>query len=102
MVRAWVRLMVHETFTAPPRTHAAGTAFLRGQGQGTRVTAVRGAAEALAAVGPMVVEARLPRVGQPRASGYEGEGYVILKHPTTKVVADGLKTLVSTLRVELG
>ena len=102
MVRAWVRLMVHEQFTAPPRTHAAGTAFLRGQGPGARVTAVTGAAEALAAVGPMVVEARLPRVGQPRASGYEGEGYVILRHPTTKAVADGLKTLVSTLRVELG
>ena len=49
----------------------------------------------------MVVEARLPERGQPTASSYEGEGYVILRDPDTERVRDGLKRLVSLLRVEM-
>ena len=102
MVAAWVRLLVKGTFTAPPRTRAAGVACLRGQGQGTRVTAVHGVAAAMAQVAPLVAEANLPRVGQTRAEGYEGEGHVILTHPHTQAVVDGLRTLIQGIRVVLG
>ncbi len=44
----------------------------------------------------------MPRPGQPAAGTYEGEGYVILRHPDTRVVEDGLRKLVSTVRVGLG
>ncbi len=53
-------------------------------------------------LGPLVVEAQLPRRGQAKSSGYEGEGYVILRHPETEVVEAGLKQIVSKLRVHLG
>jgi hypothetical protein len=102
LVAAWVRLMVHGTFSAPPRTRAAGAAFLRGQGEGSRVVAVHGVSEALAAVGPLIAEARIPQVGRPRAEGYEGEGHVILSHPRTEVVAQGLKEVITRIRVVLG
>lgn len=102
MVAAWVRLMVKDTFAAPPRTRAAGVACLRAQGQGSRIVAVSGAAAAMAAVAPMVAEAHLPRVGQTRAEGYEGEGHVILVHPSTRAVVDGLATLVRGIRVVCG
>ena len=49
-----------------------------------------------------MVEAKLPQIGQPKAESYEGEGYIILRHPDTDVVADGLRRVVSTLKVELG
>jgi hypothetical protein len=98
--RAWARLMVHETFAAPPRRYAAGIAFLRGQGSG-RVAAIHGLEEAQRELGGLVVEARLPRRGQAPAAGYEGDGYVVLRHPRTDVVAAALERLVSRVRVEL-
>jgi hypothetical protein len=53
-------------------------------------------------LGDLVVEARLPHEGQPRAESYEGEGYVILRHGDTEVVAAALRRVVEVARVELG
>ncbi len=102
MVSAWCELMVHERFRPRRRQRAAGVAFFRGQGKGSRVTAVRGVAEAQAAVGQWVIDRQLPAVGQPAASGYEGEGWAILAHDRTEVVQRALMRLVSLVRVELG
>lgn len=102
MVRVWAKLVVHEQFDAPTRKHAAGVAFFRGQGRGDRVTAVRGLAEAQEAVGRWVVEARLPEVGQPKGTGYEGEGHAIVVADDTRTVVHALGTLVRRVRVELG
>lgn len=98
----WVRLMVHGTFTMPERAYACGVAFLRGQGRGRVVRAVHGVADAQARVEGLVQEFQLPRVGQPAASGYEGEGYVIVRHPETARVVEALRDLVSRIRIELG
>ena len=53
-------------------------------------------------LGELVVEARLPQQGQQASGSYEGEGYVILRHPDTRVVIEGLQKVVTTLQVELG
>src|SRR5205823_2584088 len=53
-------------------------------------------------VASLVVDSRLPRVGQPSSGSYEGDGYITIRHPETEVVTAALKTLVSTVRVELG
>lgn len=101
----WARLVVFERFEAPPRRHAAGVAFFRGQGKvrpGARVVAVHGLDEGQRELGELVVDVRLPQIGQPRAESYEGEGYAILRHPDTDVVARGLRRLISLVRVELG
>ena len=63
---------------------------------------MHGVASSLAAVAPLVAEVSLPRVGQTRAEGYEGEGHVILAHPRTETVVEGLRTLVRGIRVVLG
>jgi hypothetical protein len=99
--RAWGRLMVEERFDPPPRRYAAGLAFLRGQGRG-EVRAIHGLGRAQRTLGDLVVESRLPRMGQPPSGTYEGEGYVVLRHPETDVVREGLARLVQTVRVELG
>jgi len=99
--RAWAELMIHSTFDPPPRRYAAGLAFLRGQGRG-RVRVIHGLEKAQEELGELVVEVRLPRAGQPQADSYEGEGFVVLRHPETRVVADGLRRLVQLVRVELG
>ena len=52
-------------------------------------------------LGDLVVEARLPEIGQPASSSYEGEGYVIVRHPETEVVRDAVQRIVNRLRVEL-
>jgi formate-dependent phosphoribosylglycinamide formyltransferase (GAR transformylase) len=100
-IRAWVRLMVYEEFDVPPRRYAAGAAYLRGQGQG-RIKAVHGLEQAQQELGPLVVAAKLPQVGQHTSTSYEGDGYVIVRHPDTEVVRQALQRLVSLIQVELG
>jgi formate-dependent phosphoribosylglycinamide formyltransferase (GAR transformylase) len=97
---AWARLVVFEEWAKPERRYAAGAAFLRGQGTG-RVQAVHGVERAQREMGHLVVESKLPRRGQPRSSSYEGEGYVIVRHPETKVVIEALRKLISSVRVEV-
>ena len=99
--RAWARLMILGEFAVPERRYAAGIAFLRGQGAG-RVRSVTGLERAQEELGELVVEARIPRKDQTPSGTYEGEGFVVLRHPSTEVVENGLERLVSLVRVELG
>jgi hypothetical protein len=100
---AWARLMVHRTWSVPAeRTRAVGCAFLRGQGFGRTVRAIVGMEAARAKIGDRWVEARLPHVGQPIADGYEGEGWVLVSHPTTAGVVDALRVLVTETRIVRG
>ncbi len=98
--RLWTELVILDRFTPPERQFAAGTAYLRGQGRG-RVRAVHGVQELQRRIGHLVVESRLPEPGQPASSSYEGEGYVIVRHPDTEVVRDALREIVKGIRVEL-
>ena len=98
---AWPRLMILDEFDAPRRDYATGAAYLRGMGQG-RVKAVHGLAQAQKELGALVVEARVPQPGEAQPSGYEGSGYVVLRHPDTRVVEQALARAVELIRVELG
>lgn len=97
---AWPRLMVFDEFEPPERRYAVGAAYIRGQGRG-RVRAIHGLDEAQRRFGSLVVEAKLPREGQPPSDSYEGDGYVIVRHPDTHVVENALTEIVKLIRVEL-
>ena len=99
-LRAWARVMVDGAFDVPARQYAVGAAYLRGQGSG-RVARIEGLEIAERDVGSLVVDVKLPEVGQTPGPGYEGEGYVILRHPETQVVERALMRLVSTVQVQL-
>jgi hypothetical protein len=99
--RAYGQLMIRGEFAPPERRYAVGAAYLRGQGRG-RVRHVHGLEAAQRELGELVVEARLPEVGRPSASGYEGDGYVILRHPNTAVVQHALSRLIRSVQIELG
>ena len=100
LYRAWARAVVDEAFDGPfDRRYAVAIAYLRGSGPGRAVAAVAGLEEAQGTVGSLVVETRLPRIGAPRQSSYEGDGFVILRHPDTAVVRDAARRIVSTVRV---
>jgi hypothetical protein len=101
LYRAWARLMTDDSFDPPPRRWSTGTAYLRGQGIG-QVRAVHGLDRLPPEVSSLVVESRLPSPGQPSSGSYEGDGYVIVRHPDTSVVTDALRQLVTTVRIELG
>ncbi len=101
MYKAWSRLVTTDEFTPPAREYAAGAAYLRGQGKGV-VKAVHGLEQAQREMGELVVDVKLPKQGQQRSTSYEGEGYAILRHPRTEVVAEALKRLVQIVKVELG
>ena len=98
---AWAQLMVDGTFKPPPRSWAAGTVYLRGQGAG-HVRAVHGLDVLPEQVRDLVVDSRLPQPGQLSSGSYEGDGHITVRHPETAVVASALRDLVTTVRVELG
>jgi len=98
---AWVRLMILGTFEPAAPKWSAGIAFLRGQGEG-RVQAIHRVDEAAAAVGSLVVAARLPSIGQTPSGSYEGEGFIMVRDRDTAVVGRALETIVNLIRVELG
>lgn len=98
---AWAQLMISGYFDPPTRKFAVGAAYFRGQGQGT-VTAVHGLELAQKELGDLVVESKLPRIGQDASGTYEGEGYAILRHRETATVKAALEQLISTVRVEVG
>jgi formate-dependent phosphoribosylglycinamide formyltransferase (GAR transformylase) len=100
-LHAWARVMIYGEFEPPERRYAAGAAFLRGQGSG-RVVAIHGLEQAGRELGELVTDVKLPELGQTPTGSYEGEGYVLLRHPETEVVKDALLRLISTVRVELG
>jgi hypothetical protein len=98
---AWAQLMVDGTFKPPPRSWAAGTVYLRGQGVG-HVRAVHGLDVLPEQVRDLVVDSRLPQPGQLSSGSYEGDGHITVRHPETAVVTGALRDLVTTVRVELG
>jgi len=102
MYDAWVRLMTLNEFTPPSeRKYAVGTAFFRGIGTG-EVVAVHGLDEVIQEFRPLLVEADLPYLGQVRANHHDGEGYLMLRHPETRVVEHAISEIVSRVRVEIG
>lgn len=99
MYRAWGRAVVDGAWDGPwERKYASGCAFFRGAGTG-RVVRVEGLDKAQELVGPLVVEAKLPAIGQPKSDSYEGDGYAIVRHPDTETVKKALRVLIETVRV---
>ena len=93
--------MVFGKFERPVRKYAVGVAFLRGQGSG-RIRHVHGLDVIGREMGPLVVDVKLPVPGAMPASSYEGDGFIIVRHPETAVVMQALQRLISIVRVELG
>jgi biotin carboxylase len=95
----WARLMALDRFEPKVRQHAAGACFFRGQGEGSHVASVSGLERAIEAAGETLVEMRTPKIGQPRAAGYEGEGWAIVRAATTERAKAALLGLVQSVRV---
>ncbi len=100
-VAEWGRMMIFDEFKVPERKYAVGGAYLRGMGEG-RVQQVLGLEQINAEVGHLVCDAKIPKHGQEKSKSYEGEGYIIVRHPDTEVVKEALTRIVSTVRVVLG
>ncbi len=99
-VGAWARLMIFDEFEPQVQKYAVGAAYLRGMGEG-RVSAVHGLDIVQRELGHLVTDFKIPKIGQEAAGHYEGEGFIIVRHPETEVVRQALKRVVSVVRVEL-
>jgi hypothetical protein len=95
----WCELVAFDRFTPRTRRWAAGAAFFRGHGGGDRVVEVAGVEAAIEAAGEALVELRTPKVGQPRAEGYEGEGWATVRHATTEGAKKALLALIERVRI---
>lgn len=102
LIADWCRLMALDEFTPRARRWAAGAAFFRGQGGGTRIVEVTGLQRAIEQCGPALVEMRTPKVGMPRAESYEGEGWAIVKSETTEGAKTALRALIENVQVRYG
>jgi len=99
---AWARLLVYGELDRPERKYASGAAYLRGQGNGPNVTAVHGWERVRREIGHLITDVKIPPSGIAKGLTYEGEGYIIVRHPETKVVEEALRWAVGEIRVELG
>ncbi|MBL9038268.1 MAG: ATP-grasp domain-containing protein, partial [Archangium sp.] len=90
MVARWAELIAFDRFTPIERRWAAGAAFLRGHGKGTQVASVKGVDRAIERAGSALMELKVPKVGQPRNTSYEGEGWATVRHATTEGVKQAL------------
>lgn len=112
MYRVFAELMVYERLPLLERRYAAGAAYLRGQcdpraaklagAKPLHVVTVHGLQAVLEELGDLIVEHKLPQVGQPQANTYEGDGFLIVRHPDTELVRKAVQHIVATVRVELG
>ncbi|MBL8923059.1 MAG: hypothetical protein JNJ54_29690 [Myxococcaceae bacterium] len=102
LVDDWCELIAFDRFTPKPRRWAAGAAFFRGQGRGQRVVSVTGLEAAVEAAGDALVELKTPKVGMPRAPGYEGEGSAIVKAATTDAVKRALLGMIERVQIRYG
>ena len=102
MISKWAELIAFDRFTPPTRKWAGGAACFRGQGNGKHVVQVTGVQKAKEVVGKALVEFRPPKVGQPRAPGYEGEGWALVKSATTEGVKQALLALIENVQVRYG
>ncbi len=100
VVKAWARLMVYDEAVALEIKYCSGAAYLRGEGSG-RVTHVEGLDHIRAVYADIITDIRIPKPGQEKALNYEGEGYIIVRHPDTLVVEKALEDIVGTVRVRL-
>lgn len=101
-LRLWAELLIFDqTALQPTRHYAAGLAYLRGQGPG-RVKAIHGLDQAYQEMGHLICDGRLPQIGQSKGANYEGEGFVVMRHPQTEVVEQALLRFISLVRIELG
>jgi formate-dependent phosphoribosylglycinamide formyltransferase (GAR transformylase) len=100
--RAWARAVIDGAFDGPwQRRYAVGCAFFRGMGRG-RITAVTGVQATNDVVRKWVEEAKLPHVGAPKSDSYEGDGYAVVRDPSTETVQRLLATLIENVRVHYG
>jgi phosphoribosylaminoimidazole carboxylase (NCAIR synthetase) len=102
MFADWARLMSFDQFTPKPRTAAAGACFFRGPGNAERIVSVKGIERAIELCGDTLFHMKTPKVGDRRATGYEGEGFAIVKHATTEGVKQALRTLIENVQIRYG
>ncbi|HEY0776732.1 MAG TPA: ATP-grasp domain-containing protein [Gemmatirosa sp.] len=101
-VRSWARVMVEGAFDPPERTYAAGVAFLRAQGRpGGVIRGTHGLDQLSDATRALVCDVQLPYVGFGARPSYEGDGWIIVRHPETAPVERAVAEIVATVRVEL-
>ncbi len=97
---AWARLMVHRIWSWPERRFGSGSVFLRAMGGADVVRAVEGLDELRHRLGPAFFDMKAPQVGQPRSSHYEGDGWIVVRHPETKGVVAAMRAVLETVRVQ--
>jgi len=95
----WAKLVVQKKWEMPERRFAAGCVFLRSMGSAPTLREVRGVDEVRRKLADLITAEKLPQVGQPRSSHYEGDGFFVVRHPETKGVVAAMKTILETVKI---
>ena len=99
-IQAWIQLMINDKPVEHEIKYASGAAYLRGQGNG-RVSQVDGLVDMRSKYREIITDIRVPKPGMEKSPSYEGEGFVIVRHPDQAVVDAALKDIVANVRVVL-
>ncbi len=100
VIKAWVGLMLFDKEVEHEIKYASGAAYFRGEGSGC-VRHVEGLDKIRSRYNDIITDIRVPKAGQEKSASYEGEGFIILRHPEQKVVEEALQEIISTVKVHL-
>jgi hypothetical protein len=92
--------MIFEKEFEPEIKYSSGAAYLRGEGNG-KVSHIEGLDKIRSKYNDIITDIRVPKPGQEKSASYEGEGFVILRHPDSKLIETALQEIVSTVKVHL-
>lgn len=109
MHRVFAELMVFERLPTLERRYAVGAAYLRGQSRkqaapGAKpltIQAVHGLDDVKREFGEHIVDGKMPVVGAPQAKTYEGDGYLVVRHPDSETAKKMAQQIVARVRVEV-
>lgn len=99
-VRSWVQLMVYGKAEIPSMQYTSGAAYLRAPRQG-HISHVEGIETIRSRYKDIITDIRIPQKGQLTSTSYEGEGFVIVRHPDTQVVDLALQDITEHVKVRL-
>lgn len=97
----WFRLMTFgECDLPPPRKFSAGVVFLRAKQRG-KIRAVYGLHKLVKELGNMCFEKEIPDVGDRATLDYEGNGSIVVRHRSTKIVHRWLTEISNRVRIKV-
>ncbi len=97
---AWAKIMALNVYdTKHERKYHASCARLRAQGTGQQILEIHGLDAVQQKVGHLIVDVRIPPIGEPKTDSYMGEGYIFCRGDNYEEVFAATRYITETVKI---